>query len=865
MNSSQPCISVLVRSTGRTTLDQAVGSVLAQTWRPVRVKLLVVTGEAPSEAILALAGAQLDIIDGAGRLDRAEAANRVLESADTPLALFLDDDDWLMPDHLARLKAALDEHPDAVAAYAGVECRRADDPSGPAVHVYDHEVRLADMQLQNHLPIHAVLFRTAVVRQAPALRFDETLSQFEDWDFWVRLFARGRFVRVPGVSAVYRLSTTEGSGHADLNSRLRQHSLLLMAARQLARWTPPDVVGLIDQHAALQARINQATQHSALLAGQMADLQAQSQARQDEAARRISLLSAQLDDRDSRVHALQAANERIQDDVVALQGEVAALQAEQARLHRLWTQSTGVQDALGRELAAVYRSASWRVTGPLRSGRTALARLRPAQVSRVLRNLSVAVTDQLRRHGWLGLLRRAPGLLSRWRQHLRALSAAPSPRPSAFQGARVIAPRRPHPEIDGIGDRLNCSVSVVIPTLNAGAEFASLLKKLAQQRGVERVELVIVDSGSTDGTVETARAMGATLVQISPSEFSHSHARNLGADAASGDHLIFMVQDAYPIGDTWIYAMLSWLQAHRSEGVVAASCSEYCRSDSDLMYDSMVYTHYNFLGCREADRIGSLQGTDHMALRSMGQLSDVACLIPSEVFQKYRYRGDYAEDLDLGIRLIRDGHRVAMLASVKVVHSHLRPAYYYLKRSFVDVIFLVGLFDDFHCPPCGSSTGLVRGAGDAAALAHAWLQRFGAPASPHGLEFLAPAQFAKVLADGEHTIGDVRLDAFIERLLAWSARASPGNTAPAGRDRDARQFMDSFMARIDHFQQYLQPIYADCDARLRREVADGVAKVLASTLGSALAFFYLERRRAPPDDPDRLWIDAICLEMKAGV
>ena len=96
--------------------------------------------------------------------------------------------------------------------------------------------------------------------------------------------------------------------------------------------------------------------------------------------------------------------------------------------------------------------------------------------------------------------------------------------------------------------------------------------------------------------------------------------------------------------------------------LAAVSCSEYSRSDSDMMYDSMIHTHYQFLGCLDRDRIGSYQGESHMSLRAQGQLSDVSCLIGRELFGTYRYRGDYAEDLDLGIRLIRDDYRVAMLS-----------------------------------------------------------------------------------------------------------------------------------------------------------------------------------------------------------
>ena len=182
------------------------------------------------------------------------------------------------------------------------------------------------------------------------------------------------------------------------------------------------------------------------------------------------------------------------------------------------------------------------------------------------------------------------------------------------------------PELTGETIRpLKQSVSVVIPTFNAGAEFHWLLRKLQAQKGLGGVEVVVVDSGSSDGTVQLAKAAGCTLLQIPNSEFTHSHARNLGADAARGDLLLFTVQDAYPAGDHWLYAMAQALVRPRSaaQKVSAVSCSEYPRRDSEIFYNVGIDAHYAFLGCRDGDRIGALTEHDHEALRAQGQLSDV--------------------------------------------------------------------------------------------------------------------------------------------------------------------------------------------------------------------------------------------------
>ena len=241
--------------------------------------------------------------------------------------------------------------------------------------------------------------------------------------------------------------------------------------------------------------------------------------------------------------------------------------------------------------------------------------------------------------------------------------------------------------------REDVMISVVIPTKNAGEEFRRLLGRLASQQGFREVEIIVVDSGSTDKTLELAEQFGAKIIKILPEEFSHSYARNLGADAASGEYLLFTVQDALPPSDAWLYELFSVI---KNNGVSAVSCAEFPRENADLFYRAIAWNHYRFLEVDREDKIRShVASKDYAALRKSGQLSDLACLISKSTFAKYRYKTDYAEDLDLGLRLIKDGYKIAFLGSTRIIHSHNRPAYYHLKRGYVDHVFLVRVLPNY--------------------------------------------------------------------------------------------------------------------------------------------------------------------------
>lgn len=878
-------VCVLVRTMDRPSLVRALDSVFSQEGVP---DLQVVVVAAHGGRLTQLGpwhdDPRLRRVEPGRGLHRSAAANTCLAHAGGSWALFLDDDDWLLPGHLAHLSAALAAQPDAVAAYTGVRCLSGDPAAPRTVHVFEREADWAGMQLQNQLPIHAVLFRMVAVAAEPSLRFDEALDHFEDWDFWLRLMARGRFVQVPGVSAVYWLDDQAGSGHAAEGPR-RQAMLARFAERRLALWTPDDVVGLIGQHVRQAQRLADLDQQGTALRQERDAVVQLAQAAQAENAslhqrlgdtlvqlsetqRQQALVAHELDVASEQVAALSTERTLLRSELDAHRREVAVLAAlREDHLRQL--------DRLNGQVAALLSSTSWKLTRPLRALGQLLAWLRSGRWRVLLRNGAFLALAAWRRHGGLGMLRRLPHYVNHLPRYLRDLShprAAPGVNPFATP-APVQAELRLHPEISGTEETLDAMVSVVIPALNGGDELEMLIRKLLGQRAVRAVEVIVVDSGSRDGSAERAEAAGARVVRILPSEFSHSHARNLGAEQARGDYLLFMVQDAYPIGDLWLYAMLRWLQDHREQGVVAASCAEYCRSDSDAMYDCMVDTHYRFLGCRDQDRIGEHVGDDHMSLRTMGQLSDVACLIPRELFLRHRYRGDYAEDLDLGIRLIQAGHRIAMLASVKVVHSHYRPAWYYLKRSFVDVIFLVGLFDDFSCPPCRSLSGLMRGMRLVADRVAAWLPELGqlpdgqspSEALARWIESARHWTYGGASAAGPQGLGDAQVEGFLAQLAAESAPLVAQEAQPAEATREAQAFVDGFIARLDHFNRYAAQVYGGADDRLRREYADAVRKTLAATVGSALAYFYLDRRGGPETDAERQWATRLFQQLKAGV
>jgi len=110
------------------------------------------------------------------------------------------------------------------------------------------------------------------------------------------------------------------------------------------------------------------------------------------------------------------------------------------------------------------------------------------------------------------------------------------------------------------------SVSVIVPTLNGAGTLPALLAGIARAAGRHAVEIVAVDSGSSDATTVLLREAGAVVLDLGGEPFGHASARNRGAAQARGDVLVFVTQDVEPVGDGWLDPLLAALAEPRVAG-----------------------------------------------------------------------------------------------------------------------------------------------------------------------------------------------------------------------------------------------------------------------------------------------------------
>lgn len=234
----------------------------------------------------------------------------------------------------------------------------------------------------------------------------------------------------------------------------------------------------------------------------------------------------------------------------------------------------------------------------------------------------------------------------------------------------------------------------MILTLNAGPGFRELLERVRAQEGDFDVELVVVDSGSTDGTVELAERYGARVHRISKGDFNHGATRNLGVSLSSGEYVTLLVQDALPADGRWLGAMVEDLE--RDGRVAGVYGRQLARPEAGTLTRVLV----NSLASASPERREQfMDGPEEYRMlspakrRRLAAFDNVSSCLRRAVWEKFPFdEASFGEDIRWGKRVVEAGYKTVYEPRSTVYHSHERGALYDLRRYYANQLVLSELF-----------------------------------------------------------------------------------------------------------------------------------------------------------------------------
>ena len=206
-------------------------------------------------------------------------------------------------------------------------------------------------------------------------------------------------------------------------------------------------------------------------------------------------------------------------------------------------------------------------------------------------------------------------------------------------------------------------ISILIPVKNGGSDLVRCLEAIATQTVDDQVEIVVVDSGSTDGSPDRARELGATVHEIPAHEFVHGATRNLAARLSQGDVLVLTTQDAVPADDQWLARLVRALEGDGIAGVYGRQLPHENATPPEQFFLDFMYG--------SEPRIQRLGGIAELSFEQT-LFSNVNSAIPRQVWEANPFRDDVAmsEDQEWSRRMLLAGHTIVYEPSAAVRHSH---------------------------------------------------------------------------------------------------------------------------------------------------------------------------------------------------
>jgi O-antigen biosynthesis protein len=244
-------------------------------------------------------------------------------------------------------------------------------------------------------------------------------------------------------------------------------------------------------------------------------------------------------------------------------------------------------------------------------------------------------------------------------------------------------------------------VTVVILTKNPGPIFKEVLISALNQDTPWKYETLVVDSGSTDGTIEFVRSFAdVRLLEIKSSEFGHGRTRNFAVSMAKGQYVAMLTHDAKPMNQNWLVNLVKPLEGNTTVAGVFGRHKAYPEHTHYIKRDMEM--HFNgflqwpaVMGIEDPERYAREEGYRQL----LHFFSDNNACLRKEIWRKIPYPDvNFAEDQLWAKAIIEAGYKRAYADDAIVYHSHDYSIKDTFRRSFDESRALKTLFGYDLCP-----------------------------------------------------------------------------------------------------------------------------------------------------------------------
>jgi rhamnosyltransferase len=233
-------------------------------------------------------------------------------------------------------------------------------------------------------------------------------------------------------------------------------------------------------------------------------------------------------------------------------------------------------------------------------------------------------------------------------------------------------------------------VSVVIPVKNGIHTIKKCIDGILSQN-ISVEEIVVIDSGSTDGTIELLKKYDKVkLIEIPADEFNHGETRNIGVQHATGEYVVLTVQDAWPVDENWLDNLFKGLV---NKDVVAVCGQQVVPHDPDKNpaqwfrpYSAPKIVTHSF----SKDAYNAMSPSEKQTVCCW---DDVTAMYKRDILLALPFRKTpFAEDAWWANDALLAGYTIAYNYNARVYHYHHEDAEFAFKRYYAEIFSTYTIF-----------------------------------------------------------------------------------------------------------------------------------------------------------------------------
>jgi len=203
--------------------------------------------------------------------------------------------------------------------------------------------------------------------------------------------------------------------------------------------------------------------------------------------------------------------------------------------------------------------------------------------------------------------------------------------------------------------------SIVIRTKNESQFIGDTLRRVKEQEFRGSYEIIIIDSGSTDSTLDITKKYNVKVLKISERKFTYGRSLNIGASHAKGEFVVNLSAHALPCDNQWLANLTSGFNGHNIAGVYGKQLSIGRVNPFEALRNELFF----------GDKKLTFSLNDKKMLKHI-HFSNGNSAIRKDIWQRFKFNEEvpYAEDVWWQREVIRAGFSVTYAPDASVYHTH---------------------------------------------------------------------------------------------------------------------------------------------------------------------------------------------------